>query len=66
MEKCGFCKHLTEDAELLNHCVWEHHKIANGMISVTTVEKEYLPSFRTAMVKMEETGIKMEAEDKHE
>ncbi len=60
MEKCGFCKHLMEDAELLDHCIWEHHKIDNGMVSVTTVDKEYLPSFRTAMKKMEETGKKME------
>jgi len=60
LENCGFCKHLLEDPELLDHCTWEHHNIANGMVSVTTVEKDYLPSYRAAMVKMEEVGKKME------
>lgn len=60
MEKCGFCKHLMEDPEMLNHCTWEHHNIGNGIVTVSTVEKEYLPAYRTAMVKMQEVGKKME------
>ena len=31
MEKCGFCKHLLEDPEMLDHCTWEHHNIGNGI-----------------------------------
>lgn len=60
MVNCGFCKHLMDDPELLNHCTWEHHNVANGMVSVTTVEKDYLPSYRAAMARMEEVGKKME------
>jgi hypothetical protein len=61
MENCGFCKHLVTDKGLLDHCVWENHKIAKGAVTVTTVEKEYLPAFRAAMKEMEATGKKMEA-----
>jgi hypothetical protein len=60
MEKCGFCKHLLEDPEMLDHCTWEHHNLEDGMMSVSTVEKEYLPSYREAMAKMQEVGEKME------
>jgi hypothetical protein len=61
MENCGFCKHLTEDPDLLPNTIWEHHKISNGLVSVTTVKPEFMGSHMTAMQKMEEVGKKMEA-----
>ena len=61
MKNCGFCKHLMDDPEMLNHCTWEHHKIDNGMVVVTTVEDAYLPSYQKAMAVMEEVGKNMEA-----
>ena len=60
MKNCGFCKHLLDDPEMLEHCTWENHKISNGMITVSTVDDEYLESYRTALRKMEETGKKMQ------
>ncbi len=61
LEKCGFCKNLIEDPELLNHCTWENHNIENGAVTVTTVEKDYMESYHTAMAKMEEVNKKMQA-----
>ncbi len=60
MEKCGFCKYLMDPPEMLEHATWEHHNISNGIVSVTTIDKEYLKPFMAAMAKMEETGKKME------
>jgi len=60
LENCGFCKHLMDDPGLLDHCTWENHNIENGMMSVTTVDKEFLPSYRAAAMKMKETSEKME------
>ncbi len=61
LESCGFCKHLTEDPGLLDHCTWENHNVEKGVVTVTTVEKDYMPSYHTAMVKMKEVNKKMEA-----
>ncbi|MBD3258987.1 hypothetical protein GF377_11185 [candidate division GN15 bacterium] len=61
METCSFCKHLIEDPGLLHHCDWEHHKISDGVLTVTTVEDEYLDAFNTAMANMEEAGKKMQS-----
>jgi hypothetical protein len=52
MENCGFCKSLLEDPELLHHMTWEQYSISNGIISVTTVEKDYMDSFKKAHTKM--------------
>nr|MBN2278297.1 hypothetical protein [candidate division Zixibacteria bacterium] len=58
MANCDFCKHLLDDPALLDHTVWEHHNISNGLISVTTVDKEYLPSLRKASHMMDVEGEK--------
>lgn len=60
LENCGFCKHLMDDPHLLEHCTWENHNIGNGMMSVTTVDKDYLPSYRVAAKKMQEVSEQME------
>ncbi|MFH1756240.1 MAG: hypothetical protein ABIA59_11130 [Candidatus Latescibacterota bacterium] len=60
MENCGFCKALMTPPDMLEHATWEHHNIANGIVSVTTVDKEYIGPWRAAEAKMEETGKKME------
>jgi len=59
MVNCEFCKHLTDDPELLNHTTWEHHNIANGVINVTTVAPEYMESYHKAGQAMEEVGARM-------
>ncbi|NIM65397.1 MAG: hypothetical protein GTO51_05330 [Candidatus Latescibacteria bacterium] len=60
MEKCAMCKHLTTHEGLLENMTWEHHNISNGIISVTTAKKEYIPALREAQAKMEAVGKKME------
>ncbi len=61
MENCAFCSKLLEDPGLLKNSVWEHHEIDNGIISVTTVKPEYLPSYRKAEAAMNEVGKKIAA-----
>lgn len=52
MEHCEMCKPLAEEPGLLEHVVWEQHNISNGIVSVTTVEKDYLDAYRNAHAKM--------------
>jgi hypothetical protein len=59
LENCEFCKHLMKDPELLNNSDWEHHKIDNGLVTVTTVRDEYMPSFLEAMEHMQETADRL-------
>jgi len=61
LENCGFCQSLLEPPDMLQHATWEHHNISNGIVSVSTVEKEYMDQWRVAEVKMEELGKKMQA-----
>lgn len=52
MENCAMCKPLTEEPGLLDHVVWEQHNISHGIVSVTTVEQDYLEAYRRAHSKM--------------
>jgi hypothetical protein len=60
MESCGFCKHLLDPPDMLQHATWEHHNIANGIVSVATIDQKYIKQWRAAEAKMEEEGKKME------
>jgi hypothetical protein len=53
MENCDMCKPLTENPQLLMHITWEQHNISNGIVSVTTVEKDYVEVYRTAHSQMD-------------
>ncbi len=59
LENCSMCKHMSAEEGLMDHMHWETHLIANGMLSVTTVDPEYQPAFQKAMAKMEETAKKL-------
>lgn len=61
LEGCGMCKHLLEDQDLFQHMTWKNHKIANGLIEVTTYPDGYAERFDALMKKMEATGAKMMA-----
>lgn len=61
MENCGFCKNLTEPPDMLDHCIWEHHKTDDGCIIVATLDEDYIEPYRAAIKKMEEVGKRMEA-----
>jgi hypothetical protein len=47
MENCAFCKNLTAQPGLMDHMTWEHHDIANGVMTITTVH----PDHKTAYLK---------------
>jgi hypothetical protein len=61
MENCEFCVTLTEDPHLLANTTWEHHKITNGLVSVTTVKPDFMDAYKKATAKMNEVGKKWEA-----
>lgn len=56
MANCELCKHMMDDPELINHATWEHHNISNGVINITTVDKEYLDSYHAAYKAVEKTA----------
>lgn len=60
MKNCGFCVSLMEDPNLMANMTWEHHIITNGMVTVTTIKREYMDSYKKAMAAMQATAAKME------
>jgi hypothetical protein len=56
MEHCSFCKNLMDDPELLHHMTWEQYNLSNGIISVTTVDPEYVEAFAASSAKMAKVG----------
>jgi hypothetical protein len=66
MEHCGFCKTLLDQPELMEHMTWEQHNISNGIMSVTTVDPEFMPQYQKASAAMEEVGKKFAAGEKVE
>lgn len=62
MENCAFCKNLKAEEGLMDNITkWEHHNVKNGTVSITVVNKEYLPAYKRAMDGMEKTSQRMEA-----
>lgn len=65
MENCDFCKNLTAEKGLMDHITkWEHHNVKNGAMTISVVDKGYIPAYKRAMAKMEEVGKRMEAGEK--
>ncbi len=61
MVNCTFCKHLMDDPQLMPNLAWEHFKIANGLVTMTTVEDDALmPAYKACCAKMEEAGKQMQ------
>lgn len=61
MENCAFCSNLMKDPQLMDHMTSEHHDIANGILTVTTVDPEFKEPYKEAMVAMEKLAGDMEA-----
>jgi hypothetical protein len=62
MENCAICKPLLEqDPHLMHHMTWKHHNISDGLVSVTVIEPEYLPSYEKATRQMNAVIEKMQA-----
>ena len=60
MEHCDMCRPLTQDPELLMNITWEQHNISDGIVSVTTVEKGYLETYRKAHSMMDQVVGRMQ------
>ena len=61
LENCAFCQNLTSQKGLMNNITkWEHHKVKNGAISITEVNRDYLSAYKTAMAGMETTSKKIQ------
>jgi hypothetical protein len=52
-QNCHFCKPLTETEGLMEHVVWENHKVANGMVSITTYGDEWKDKAKAASAAMQ-------------
>jgi len=64
MENCAMCQNISNRAELMSHVAWEQHNINGGIVSVTTVDMDYVPAYRKAHEAMTETGEKLMAGEK--
>ena len=64
MENCTMCKPLAEKPELMHHMTWEHYKVSNGIVSVTTVDSEYMDKFRECNQTMGAVAAKLRAGEK--
>jgi hypothetical protein len=62
LENCAFCKNLSAEEGLLdNFPKWEHYNIHNGMLTLSVVEKEYIPAFKNAIANMNKVVKQLEA-----
>ena len=64
MEKCAMCTTLSSQPGLLEHLGWEHYKISNGLMSVTTCPEEYKETYKKAQEAMMAVQEKMKAGEK--
>lgn len=49
---CYFCQPLVENENLLDNLSWEHSKIKNGIVAVTTYTSEWKETYQTAHAAM--------------
>jgi len=52
MHNCDLCKPFMEDPNLMPNMEMEDYEISNGIVTVTNVKEELLPSYRAAHGKM--------------
>ena len=48
LEKCAFCKEFVKQPGLLENMKTEYHNTKNGIISITYIDKAYLPALEKA------------------
>ncbi len=58
MQNCEMCKPLMESKGLMEHMTWEHHKVSNGMVSITKVDQDYVDLYKKAQKKVNAVGEK--------
>lgn len=64
MKKCGVCNAMSQNPELMEHMVWETHKIDNGMLCVASVDKEHVKEFMEVHKHMMKNVEKVKADAK--
>ena len=58
-QNCAMCKDIMATPGLVENVSWEQYNLANGIISVTTVDVEYVDKYRKAHAGMAETAKAM-------
>ncbi|HWR82246.1 MAG TPA: hypothetical protein VN285_02980 [Candidatus Deferrimicrobium sp.] len=61
MQNCYFCQNLVKDPHLMENMTWEHHDIANGELTITTVKPEFKQSYLDAQTAMMKCAQEMQA-----
>lgn len=59
MKNCDMCVAISSSPHLMENMTWEHFNISGGMMTVTTVNGDFVEEFRTAETKMGETVEKI-------
>ena len=61
MKNCEMCKTLTkEDPALLKNMTWEHHKISDGLVTVSTVAPAFVEHYKRASDRMDQVAEKLQ------
>lgn len=56
-QNCYFCKPMAETPGLMEHVKWETHKIANGVVSLTTYSPEWKDKTEVALAEMHKLWV---------
>jgi len=64
MTNCALCAPLMAEKGLMEHMKFENHKVATGMISVTTVDPAFDEAYQHAHQKMTELSMKLASGEK--
>lgn len=64
MENCDFCKAWGEDPKLMDNMSHEQHLITNGVLTLMTVDDDYMDAFKKAGAANEKLGQKIMAGEK--
>jgi hypothetical protein len=59
-EHCAMCTNMMANKDLMRNMSWEQHNIANGIVSITTVDKKYLDAYRAAHAEMNKTAMRLQ------
>lgn len=59
MEKCAFCRTLSQEPHLLENMNMEYHEITNGYLTVTVVKSEFHDSYVRAQKEMQKLAERM-------
>lgn len=64
LTNCSMCKQMANEEGLFENTTWETHLIANGAMSIITVEESHKAAFERAHKNMQEVGMKLHSGEK--